>query len=114
MEGSMKITYVVLCENDLNKTIGVKQLLESEKISKAIRSEFAPQMRNIELLSLGEICLKIATIKKEQHFEIAKDDYADALSLAEEDAKHKKLLKKGCDRIELIDIVTLPAKKSKS
>lgn len=110
----MKITYVVLCENDLNKTITVKQLLESEKVSKALRSEFAPQMRNIELLALGEVCLKVATIKKEHTFTIAKDDYADALSLAEEDAKQKKLLKKGCDRIELIDIITLPEKKGKA
>lgn len=103
----MKITYVVLCENDLNKTITVKQLLASEKISKAIKSDFAPQMRNIELLASGDECLKIATIKKEHTFEIAKDDYADALSLAEEDAKKKKLFKKGCDRIEMIDIVTI-------
>lgn len=107
MEGSIKITYVVLCENDLNKTITVKQLLGSEKIAKAIKSEFAPQMRNIELLASGDECLKIATIKKEHILEIAKDDYADALSLAEEDAKKKKLFKKGCDRIEMIDIVTL-------
>ncbi len=110
----MKITYVVLCENDLNKTISVKQLLESEKIAKAIRSEFAPQMRNIELLGLGEQCLKVATIKKEHSLEIAKDDYADALSLAEDDAKQKKLFKKGCDRIEMVDIITLPGKKAKS
>ena len=103
----MKITYVVLCENDLNKTISVKQFLKSEKMTKAIKSEFAPQMRNIELLALGDECLKIATIKKEHTFEIAKDDYADALSLAEENAKKKKLLRKGCDRIEMIDIVTL-------
>lgn len=114
MEGSMKITYVVLCENDLNKMVSVKQLLESEKISKAIRSEFAPQMRNIEILALGDECLKVATIKKDHSLEIAKDDYADALSLAEEDAKQKKLLKKGCDRIEMVDIITLPAKKTKA
>ncbi|MEA3372063.1 MAG: hypothetical protein U9Q62_00090 [Campylobacterota bacterium] len=107
MTGSMKITYTVLCDNDLDKSITVKQLLKNEKVTKAIKSAFAPQLRNIELLSLADECLKIATIKKEYTFEISKDDFADALTLAEEDARKRKLFKKGCDRVELIDIVTV-------
>ncbi len=107
MTGSMKITYIILCDNDLDKTVTVKQLLKNEKVVKAIKSAFAPQLRNIELLSLSDECLKIATLKKEHTFEIGKDDFADALTLAEEDARKCKLFKKGCERIELIDIVTI-------
>jgi len=40
-------------------------------------------------------------------FEVSKDDFADLLTLAEEDAKNKKLLKKECERVELVDITTL-------
>ena len=107
MTGSMKITYTVLCDNDLNKEVTVKQLLKDEKVAKAIKSAFAPQLRNIEMLPLADECLKIATIKKEYFFEIEKDDFADALTLAEEDAKKRKLFKKGCERVELIDMVTI-------
>ena len=107
MTGSMKVTYTVLCDNDLNKTLNVEQLLKDEKIVKAIKSTFAPQLRNIELLALAQECIKIATIKKSYTFEIEKDDFADALTLAEEDAKKHKRFKKSCERVELTDIITL-------
>ena len=35
---------------------------------------------------------------------IEKDDFADALTLAEEDARRRKLVRKTCERIELVDI----------
>ncbi len=107
MTGFMKITYTVLCDNDLNKIVTVKELLNDEKIAKVIKSTYAPQLRNIELSSLADECIKVATSKKEYSLEIEKDDFADALTLAEEDAKKRKLFKKGCERVELIDMVTL-------
>ena len=35
-----------------------------------------------------------------------KDDYADVLVLAEEDATAKKIFKKDCSMVELVDIET--------
>jgi len=40
-------------------------------------------------------------------FEVSKNDFVDLLVLAEEDAKNKKLLKKDCDRVKLVDIETI-------
>lgn len=107
MKGSMKITYTVLCDNDLEITLTMAQMLENEKVLKAIKSAFAPQTRNIELTALCDEALKITTQKEEYSFEIPKDDFADALTLAEEDAKKHKRTKKGCERVQLVDIETI-------
>lgn len=65
-------------------------------------------MRNIEINSNSlECAIRLATQKEVHNFEAQKDDYADLLVLAEEDATNKKLLKKDCDRVELVDIETL-------
>ena len=74
---------------------------------KAIKGEFAKGLRNIELTTQSEeASLKISTIKDVHTFEVFKDDFADILTLAEEDATAKKLLKKDCDRVELVNIET--------
>ena len=57
--------------------------------------------KNIESL------LKIETQKELYQFEALKDDFADLLSLAEEDATSKKIFKKDCVGIELVDIEIL-------
>jgi hypothetical protein len=107
MDGTIMVSYKILCKADLNKNISLESLLENEKIAKVIKSEFAKGFRNIELLSSGkEATLKIETIKEIHTFEVSKDDFADLLVLAEEDAANKKLMKKDCDRVELIDIQT--------
>ena len=59
------------------------------------------------LISKDDTKLKIETVKKVYTFEVGKDDFADILTLAEEDANSKKLLKKDCSRVELVDIETL-------
>jgi len=108
MNGTIMVTYKILCKADLNKEIKLKELLASEKIMKLIKSEFAKGHRNIDIISGdAEASIKIETIKELHNFEVAKNDFADILVLAEEDASAKKLIKKDCDRVELIDIETI-------
>lgn len=108
MNGTIMVAYKILCNGDLNKEISLEELLLNEKVAKAIKSEFAKGLRNIALLSTStDTSLKVETIKELHSFEASKDDFADLLVLAEEDAASKKLLKKDCDRIELVDIETL-------
>lgn len=107
MDGTIMVSYKILCKADLNKKISLESLLENEKITKVIKSEFAKGFRNIEILSsTQDASLKIETIKEIHTFEVLKDDFADLLVLAEEDAANKKLMKKDCDRVELVDIQT--------
>ncbi len=107
MNGTIMVTYKILCNGDLNKDISLQELLSNEKVAKAIKSEFAKGFRNIALLSTStDASLKIETTKELYSFEVTKDDFADILMLAEEDAATKKLLKKDCERVELVDIET--------
>ncbi len=107
MDGKIIVTYKVLCQSDLNKDISLSDLLANEKVLKVIKSEFAKGLRNIELSSQSEdASLRVATIKELHTFKVSKDDFADLLALAEDDATTKKLFKKDCDRVELIDIET--------
>ena len=108
MDGRIVVTYKILCKADLNKDLSLEKLLLNEKVSKVIKSEFAKGLRNIELSSKNEEAfLKIATAKELYTFEALKDDFADILVLAEEDATSKKLFKKDCEHIELVDIQTM-------
>lgn len=108
MNGNIEVTYKVVHKNDLNLSISLEELLKNEKIVKIIKSEFAKGYRNIDIKSDGELSdkFKLETIKDHYSFIILKDDFADIITLAEEDATSKKLLKKECF-VELIDIKTL-------
>ena len=106
MEGIMKVTYTVLCESDVSKEINLEEILGSEKVVKAIKSEFAKGLRNIILSASENTTITIKTEKEHFGFTASKNDFADLLELAEEDARKNKRLKKGCDGVELIDIVT--------
>ena len=107
MKGSMIITYKVLCQKDTNKEITIEALLNNEKVVKAIKSEFGKGIRNLALSSDDKAAiLALATEKELYKFEVSKNDFADILDLAEEDAKARKLLKKECDRVEIVDIET--------
>ena len=108
MDGKIIVTYKILCQGDLNRDVSLAELRSNEKVMKVIKGEFAKGLRNIELTTQSEeASLKISTIKEVQTFEVLKDDFADILTLAEEDATAKKLLKKDCDRVELVNIETL-------
>jgi hypothetical protein len=107
MDGNIMITYKILCEGDLNQEISINELLENEKIAKAIKSEFAKGYRNITLTSNSDAALTLQTEKELHTVEVSKNDFADLLVLAEEDANSKKLLKKDCERVELVNIETM-------
>ena len=107
MKGTILVTYKILCKADLNKELSLNDLLKNEKIAKIIKSEYAKGFRNLALSAEpNESIIKIQTQKELHTFEVAKDDFADILDLAEEDAQNKKLLKKECERVELVDIET--------
>ncbi len=103
----MKITYTVLCAGDISKEIGLEDILKNEKVLKALKSEFAKGLRNIALIAKENSLIAIKTEKECFEFMASKNDFADLLELAEEDARKNKRLKKGCDGVELIDIVTV-------
>ena len=107
MEGMMKVTYTVLCDNDVSKEISLEEILGSEKVVKAMKSEFAKGLRNINLSAGENTTITIKTEKEHFDFTASKNDFADLLELAEEDARKNKRLRKGCDGIELIDIITI-------
>jgi len=107
MEGMIKVSYSVMCENDITQDITLAEILSNEKIEKAIKSEFAKGLRNIVISSNSEATITLKTQREIYQFEVTKDDFADILVLAEEDARKHKRLKKECEGVELIDMVTI-------
>lgn len=108
VNGNIEVTYKVVHPNDLNLTLNLKELLKNEKVIKSIKSEFAKGYRNIDLKIDSELNdkFKLETIKEHHTFTVLKDDFADIVTLAEDDANSKKLLKKDCF-VELVDIKTV-------
>ncbi|HFD14377.1 MAG TPA: hypothetical protein ENJ34_03645 [Epsilonproteobacteria bacterium] len=107
MEGMIQVSYTVMCKNDVSKEVSLNELLKNEKVMKAIKSEFATGLRNLALSSREENTVYIKTQKEVFEFTASKNDFADLLELAEEDARKHKRLKKECDGVELVDIVTV-------
>ena len=108
MDGKIMVTYKIVCNNDFNLELTLEKLLSNEKISKAIKNEFAKGVRNLDIISKNSSCkINIETIKELYEFEVNKDDFADILTLAEENAQERKLIKKDCSHIELVDIKTV-------
>jgi len=96
-----------MCKNDVNIELTLNKLLANEKIAKAIKSEFATGLRNLTLTAQSNSEVSIKTAKEVYELEVSKNDFADLLELAEEDARKHKRLKKECDGVELVDIVTI-------
>lgn len=107
MDGTMKITYTVLCESDFNKEITLEEILKNENVLRIVKSEFAKGLRNVLLTTKEDTTITLKTEKEHFDFMASKNDFADLLELAEEDARKNKRIKKGCDGIELIDIITI-------
>jgi len=107
MEGSIVVSYKILCESDIQKEVSLNEILQNEKVLKTIKSEFVKGGRNLDVFAKSEVLIHIETQRKVHTFEVSKNDFADLLILAEEDAKNKKLFKKDCERVELVDIQTL-------
>ncbi|MCK5294838.1 MAG: hypothetical protein KAJ49_09310, partial [Arcobacteraceae bacterium] len=93
---------------DFTLDITLEQIFLNEKVAKTIKNEFAKGVRNIDFaFKNNNSILKIETKKELYQFEALKDDFADLLSLAEDDATTRKLFKKDCADIELVDIEIL-------
>lgn len=108
MHGQVEVQFTVLCENDFNKEIKLSELLASEKVIKAIKSEFCEGARNLEIGSdATDTKITIASEKKVYTHIIEKDDIQDILELTEEFARSQKLLKGTCSRVELKNFKTV-------
>lgn len=107
VNGNIEVTYKIVNNKDLNLTLSLQELLKNEKIVKTIKSEFAKGYRNIDIVSDEDLIdkFKLETVKEHHCFTVSKDDFADIVTLAEDDAVTKKLLKKD-SFVELVDIKT--------
>lgn len=103
----IKVSYTVMCKNDVRKEIGLSEILANEKVMKAIKSEFASGLRNLVLSQKEDTQVTIKTQKEVFEFSVSKNDFADLLEFAEEDARKHKRIKKECDGVELVDIITV-------
>jgi len=106
MKGTMKVKYKMLCDSDVYMEIELQDILNNEKVLKVIKSEFAKGLRNISVTSAENTKVEIATSKEIFTFEADKQDFADLIELAEEDAKEHKRIKKGCAGVEIVDFTT--------
>jgi hypothetical protein len=107
MNGMINVSYTIMCKNDVSHEISLNDILKNEKVMKAIKSEFATGLRNLELSQKEASTVYIKTQKEVFEFSVSKDDFADLLEFAEEDARKHKRLKKECDGVEVVDIVTV-------
>jgi len=108
MDGQVEVSFTVLCDNDFNKEITLSELLSSEKVLKAIRSDFCEGSRNLVIDTENkDMKISINSEKKEYTHIIEKDDIQDILELTEEYARSQKLLKGACSRIELKNFKTV-------
>ena len=103
----IKVSYTVMCKNDVSKEIGLSKILTNEKVMKAIKSEFATGLRNLVLSQKEDTQVTIKTQKEVFEFSVSKDDFADLLEFAEEDARKHKRIKKECDGVEIVNIITV-------
>ena len=102
------VSYRIVCKNDFNLELTLTNLLANEKVAKVIKNEFAKGLRNLDLFTKSiDSKVNIETIKEVYQFEVDKDDFADLISLAEDDANTRKLMKKDCSHIELVNIETI-------
>jgi len=108
MQGKIKVTYKLICDNDTYEEISLKKILDNEKVVKLLKSEYAKGIRNLAISTdNSDINIILCTEKELYTFEAQKKDFADLIELAEEDAKKRKLFKKGCDAVEIVDFETL-------
>ncbi len=103
----IKVSYTVMCKNDVSKELSLADIFANEKVEKAIKSEFAKGLRNLVLSHKEEAEVFLKTQKEVFEMTVSKNDFADLLELAEEDARKHKRIKKECDGVELVDILTI-------
>ena len=107
MTGQVKVKYKVVCKGDINQEIPLEELLNNEKIFKAIKSAYSSGKKEITITALHEAKVKMEAKKEIFEFLVEKNDFADLLDLAEEDARKNRRLKGVCQQVELVDYETL-------
>jgi len=108
MQGKLNVTYQLICDNDTYLEVSLEEILKNEKVAKLLKSEYAKGVRNLALSSNNrDTSIILSSQKESYHFEAEKKDFADLIELAEEDAKIRKLFKKGCQAVEIVDFETL-------
>ncbi len=90
----IKVSYTVMCKNDVSKELSLADIFANEKVEKAIKSEFAKGLRNLVLSHKEESEVFLKTEKEVFEMTVSKNDFADLLELAEEDARKHKRIKK--------------------
>ncbi len=114
MTGALRISYIVLCDNDLNVTLTLADLLGDEKVARAIKNAYAKGKRDIEAVVDEPGHVTVKNKKTVHEVVIPKDSFMDALTLAEEDARTNRRFKKGCERIEIVDLQIAEADQAES
>jgi len=107
MDGKIEVTYTLICEKDTHKEITLEEILANEKIVRLIKSEFAKGIRNLTVSASTEAKVILKTEKTLYTFVVDKQDFADLVELAEEDARLNKRLKKDCQVVKIVDFVTI-------
>lgn len=107
MQGNVKVSYKVLCDNEKDQELSLSDLFTNANVKKAIKSAFTNGRKNITISYSDDVKVLIAPERKIHELIISKEDaLMDMLSLCEDDAKKKKNLKKGCERVEIVDFET--------
>jgi len=107
MKGQVKVKYKIVCKGDINQEITLEELLQNEKVFKAIKSAYSSGKKEITIAAIGEGKIKMEAKKEIFELIVDKNDFADLLDLAEEDARKHKRFKGVCQQIELVDYETL-------
>jgi len=110
----IEVDYTIMCKSDVALEVSLEALLSNEKVAKAIKAEFAKGVRNLALKSRGDATILLQTDKVVHTFRVSKNDFADLLELAEEDARKHKRFKKECEGVMLVDIRTIDESKEAS
>jgi len=107
MQGKIEVTYTLICEKDTHQEISIDEILKNEKVVRLLKNEFAKGIRNLNVSSVGDAKVTIKTQKDLYKFEVDKQDFADLIELAEEDARVNKYLKKDCQVVNIVDFITV-------
>lgn len=107
MQGSVKIKYKVLCDNDKDQEISLSELLNHEGVKKAIKSAFTNGRKPISIKYAENTNIMIEPEREVHELLISKNDIQDMLTLCEDAARKNKKIKKGCERVEIIDFETV-------
>jgi len=107
MKGNVKVFYKVLCDSEKDISLPLSELLANANVKKAIKSAYSNGRKNIVLSSEEDVTVLIEPEREIYELIIAKDDVVDMITFCEDDAKKRSKRKRGCERIEIVDFVTI-------